>query len=225
MSILIPATSADAWQPLLASGHHWRTGYSARSLAHCWHDTTGLPPEVASAFESTPAFAGAELLLAIPEHKVPLPGVGRASQTDLWLLMRTRDALVSVAVEGKVSESFDKTIGDWLEDATDGGANRRQRLGALCELLGIVEPTADLRYQLFHRAASAILEARRFHAAHAVLLVHSFSQEDAWYDDFARFAEALGAKAVKGRLAQVQGRSGPTLHLGWVRGEAKFLRA
>jgi hypothetical protein len=71
-----------------------------------------LPAEVADVLQRSPWFAQTELLLAIPEHKVRLPGAGRASQTDLWLLIRTPTALASVAVEGKVDEPFGETVHD-----------------------------------------------------------------------------------------------------------------
>lgn len=224
--ILIPAASADDWKRFLADERHWKTGYSARSLAHCWHACSGLPPEIEAALATEPVFANAELLVAIPEHQVALPGGGRSSQTDLWLLLRTPSALASVAVEGKVAEPFGPTVGEWLgEDVEEPAANKHRRLRGLCEILGLSTAAPELRYQLLHRTASAVLEARRFLAAHAVMLVHSFSQQDLWYDDFERVVVALGGHAEKGRLISIPNRGGPTLHLGWVRGNAKYLES
>ena len=48
----------------------------------------------------------------------------------------------------------------------------------------IPSPGDSIRYQLLHRAASAMVEARRFNAAHAMMLVHSFSPSDEWFDDY-----------------------------------------
>jgi len=53
-----------------------------------------------------------------------------------------------------------------------------------------------LRYQLFHRSASALLEADRYHADTALLLVHSFSPDDAGFADFAAFLRALGIETT-----------------------------
>lgn len=224
--ILIPAASAEDWKQFLADARHWKSGYSARALAHCWHAAAGLPPEITAALSSAPVFAQAELLLAIPEHQVPLPGGGSPSQADLWLLLRTPSALASVAIEGKVAEPFGPTIGEWLGTGGDGASpNKVRRLKGLCELLRMPSAAPDLRYQLLHRTASAIIEARRFIAAHAVMIVHSFSQQDAWYEDFEKFAAALGVQAEKGRLVPAPGHAAPTLHLGWVRGGAEHLRA
>jgi hypothetical protein len=105
-----------------------------------------------------------------------LPGGSRASQTDLFALARSGSDLISIAVEGKVAEAFDTTVGEWLdrraaEQAKRGrtrqpSAQTRKRLAFLCELLQLEEgDILDLRYQLLHRTAAAILEAQRF-AAH-----------------------------------------------------------
>jgi len=57
----------------------------------------------------------------------------------------------------------------------------------------------ELRYQLFHRAASAIIKAERIKTDEAAMIVHSFSPRGAWFGDFA-FAGMFGLKAVKDRL-------------------------
>jgi hypothetical protein len=53
----------------------------------------------------------------------------------------------------------------------------------------------SVRYQLLHRTASAVIEAERFGARHAVMLVHSFTEENLWFDDFAEFASVFRLKA------------------------------
>jgi hypothetical protein len=83
--IYVPARSADDWIQLLADPvKHWRTGYSARTLAHSWQDAGGLPKEVKEAFATNEYLAGIQLLLALPEHQVPLVGGLRPSQNDIW---------------------------------------------------------------------------------------------------------------------------------------------
>ena len=80
----------------------------------------GFPLEIKSLFRGSPTFDSLEPLLILPEHKVPLPGGSRPSQNDVWVLARTDKDLVSIAVEGKVSESFGPTVADWSVDASDG---------------------------------------------------------------------------------------------------------
>ena len=80
-----------------------------------------------------------------------------------------------------------------------------------------------MRYQLLHRSVSAVIEAKRFNAAHAVMLVHSFSQSHQWFEDYAVFAALLGAEVAVNRIVSVGERDGVQLHLGWVCGDAKYL--
>jgi Domain of unknown function (DUF6946) len=83
----------------------------------------------------------------------------------------------------------------------------------------------SVRYQLLHRTVSALIEAERFNARHAVMLVHSFSDSNAWFDDYANFARLLAADAQLDALTHIGSRNGVELYLGWVKGEAEFLTA
>jgi hypothetical protein len=216
----------------------WKSGFSAKALAHCWEQARGFPGSVRAAFAAAeePLFHDLELLLAIPEHRVALPGGSRASQNDLFVLARSpkTSAVLAMTVEGKVEESLDETVDDWRrrraaeqlkkDRPAEPSAQAQERLRFLCRLLEFDEPhVGDLRYQLLHRTASALLEAQRFGAVHALMLVHSFSRSDSWFDDYARFAEQMHAAAAIGKIAGVGKRAGIELYLGWVRGEKQYL--
>jgi hypothetical protein len=216
--ILVPATSLDDWKKRLASPEkHWKEGCSAHALATRWQDARGFPPEISSLLATHDLTTDATLLLAIPEHQVPLKGGAKASQTDLWALARTTRGLLSIAVEGKVAESFGPSIGDWERDASAG---KRDRWEALCSLLEVNRDCdRDIRYQLFHRTASAVLEARRFHAIGAAVIVHSFSPAQESFGDFQRFVRLMGGQAAApGRLSSVPAREGIHLYFGWAQG-------
>jgi hypothetical protein len=76
-----------------------------------------------------------------------------------------------------------------------------------------------LRYQLVHRTASALLEAKRFHARKAVLVVHSFSSQKDGFEDFQLFVKQLGGvKVGVGQLEPLGERSGIELFVGWAQG-------
>ena len=222
--IYLPSTGPDAWQSRLAEpAKHWRTGYSAKTLAHCWEKSNGLPPEIASMFRRHGE--DVELLLAIPEHKVPLKGSALgASQSDLFALIRAWGSTFAVAIEGKVNEPFGQTLGDWLRNASAG---KLERLNYLCETLSLSQPLPnDLHYQLLHRAASAVIEAKRFKTDAAAMIVHSFSPDSMWFDSFARFVSLFGVKETeRNELIPVRPDSTPPLYLGWAMGDAKFLTA
>lgn len=203
--ILTPTTSPLDWKALLADPEkHWRWGYSAMSAALSWERAEGLPAEIAAVFGPDTT-----LLLAIPEHKVPMPGKGRDSQCDVFALLRTGGDTVAMAVEAKVDEPFGPTIGDWLKDTSD---NKTARLAGICALLGCAPPSADLHYQLFHRTAAAVIEAARFKTDRAAMVVQSFSPTQKWLEQFRAFAEHLGVNA-DGVVALPTGRP---LTLAWV---------
>jgi len=196
--ILVPTEGVRDWQRRLADPEkHWRTGYSARALAHAWEDASGLPPEVAALLGP---LGKVELLLAIPEYDVPLPGGERPSQNDVFALVRTKDGLIVVMVEGKVSESFGPTLEEWRKGASAG---KTERLAHIKAKVGLANhPPPGIRYQLLHRAASAVIEAERFHARDAAMIVHSFSPEQASLGDYQAFVGLFGKQGGRARWSR-----------------------
>ena len=189
------------------------------SLAMCWESAhPRMPADVENACR--PLLGDLTLLAAFPEWEVPLPGGTTASQTDLLVLARSSRGLVVIAVEGKVEEPFGPTLGEKRQGASAG---QSKRLEYLHTVLGLKQPApGHLRYQLFHRTASALLAAQEFTASIAVMLVHSFSKDAAWFQDFSDFAGHLGAESGKDVLAPVAGHNQPELFLGWVTGDRHF---
>lgn len=217
--IYIPTSNAEQWAQFLAEpSKQWRQGFSARTLAYSWQEAEDFPTEIGSVLSSK--FPGVELLLALPEHKVSLPGGSRPSQNDIWVLARSEGELISIAVEGKVSEPFGPTVREWQAESSPG---KVARLGYLLTLLDIPSVPETTRYQLLHRTASAIIEAKRFGASHALMLVHSFSQSSEWFQDYAAFVSLMGAHAVENNIISVGLCSDVALHLAWVRGDARYL--
>lgn len=216
--ILVPTTGPADWRRMLAQPEtHWKDGYSAKAAAERWEASGGWPPEIARQFELA-GWGPTELLIAVPEWKTPLPGGERASQTDVLTLVRTNIGVVACGVEAKVAESFDKTIGEWSVSPSIG---KQERLAYLCGLLGVANPPpSELRYQLFHRTAAALIEAKRFGCVGAATIVHSFSAEKMWLDDFQAFASALGAAVGPDAPAVVRPCDGMPLLLGWACGPA-----
>ena len=192
----VPTRGPDSWKSLLAEPEkQWKRGYSAHALATCWEGADGLPREVADLFVATPGLSEhpPELLLALPEYKVPLPGGATESQNDVFALVRGDAGLMTMMVEGKVNEEFGPTIGKWFDRPTKG---KRARLSYICDLLGLEgEPPPQIRYQLLHRTASAVIERRRFAATATAMVVHSFSPERRWYEDYEAFLDLLGVAA------------------------------
>ena len=213
--ILIPSRGPEDWKQFLADPKkQWKMGYSAMAAAYSWEAAKGLPMEIERVLGD-----GSELLLAIPEHKVALPGKGRESQCDVFCLTRRRGQVSAVAVEAKVEEPFGPTLAEWLSSAS---SNKSIRFAGLCRLLGCdATPPGHLRYQLFHRTAAAVIEAGRFNTERAAMVVHSFSQERRWFDDFSAFCKFLGI-AVKPETGHDYGLpDGRILTLGWATGPSQ----
>lgn len=222
--ILAFSTGPDDWRAFLADpDKHWRTGYSARTLAHCWEAADGFPPEVADALcSSDPLLLDLAPILAVPEFKVPLPGGVRASQNDIFVLARSAAGPVALMVEGKVAESFGPTLGEWFAQPSRG---KVQRLRFLLRTLGLPSrPPDSVRYQLLHRAASAVLTGEQYRAVAAVMLVHSFSAEFVGWGDYRAFLALFGVQAQRGVLQRLESPSSIPLFAAWAVGEQSFLQ-
>jgi hypothetical protein len=227
MQRILAFTSGPAdWQALLADPEkHWCLGYSARTLAHSWEASAGFPEEVALPFAQTtePLLANLTPVLAIPEFKVSLPGGVRASQNDIFVLARSVAGAVSIMVEGKVSESFGPTLESWLNEASPG---KEKRLRSLLRILGLsASPPGTVRYQLFHRAASAVITGEQYHSVAAVLLVHSFSQDLVGWPDYQAFTRLFGVEAKAGCLQRFGSTSPVPLFGVWVIGNPLYLQS
>jgi len=128
---------------------------------------------------------------------------------------------MAIAVEAKVNETFGPTIGEWMANASKG---KIERMRFICDLLGLnTTPPHQLRYQLFHRTAAAVLEANRFKTDRAAMIVQSFSQEHRWLDDFQAFANIFGLQAEPGQAINYDLPSGMRLTMGWAVGSKAFL--
>lgn len=225
--IFVPSQSGSDWQRLLGKPKlHWKKGRSAMSAAACWEAADPhLPAEIVAALESAndPALAGLELLAAIPEWEVALPGGETASQTDVMAISRNAQGLVILGVEAKVDETFGPTLEEKKAGASKG---QLDRIAFLERELGRDQPfPGRVRYQLLHRAASALLTARAFHAPVAVMLVHSFCPNSTWRADFSAFCDALKSRALSSDMFEAPRMDGSRLILGWCSGSEEYLKA
>lgn len=204
-----------SWEALHPK-RHWRCSRSALLIAKSWGEAKGFPQSVKVTFSSMDALRDLEFLCGFPEHKVSLPGGNRPSQNDLFILAKnTNNQLVSMTVEGKVSEPFGQYVCDWLGNNPSCG--KRKRLRYLAEQLGVESnDLGKIRYQLLHRTASAIIEAERFGAPIAVMLVHSFSSKGEGFKDYNAFAKLLGEKECVNNVIRIDRKACPDLYFAWI---------
>lgn len=200
----------------LGSGEdHWKPGRSAYELAYSWYEAGGIPATVQAVLDTVPLYRSAQMLDGFFERKVALAAPGAQSQTDLMVLASVEGGLAVIAVEGKVTEPFRPLVAEW----NTGTPRRMQRLAALCSTFGL-DPAkvGDLRYQLFHRAASAVYEAQRYRSRRALFVVQSFGDATSSnFDDYARFAAAIGLGAIsKNAVSDARDCDGVELRFAWV---------
>jgi hypothetical protein len=213
----------DDWQKLLAKPEkQWRTGYSARTLAHCWEAADGFPPEVFKALRNTndSLLAGLVSVLATPEFKVPIPGGGHPSENDVFVVGKSSAGPVCIMVEGKVNESFGPTLAEWKVNASPG---KLERLGFLLRTLCVPEPPGRVRYQFLHRAASAITTAEQYRSVAAVMLVHSFSVQRTGWQDYEDFVGLFGIQAQPETVQRLTTHAAVHFLASWVTGDCSFL--
>lgn len=119
--ILVPTQSPADWKRLLAKPDlHWKPGRSAMSAASSWEAANGLPEEIQAALNSGPSeLQNLDLVIAIPEWEVPLPGGATTSHTDVLAVARNAPELVILAIEAKVAEPFGPTIREKRTEASD----------------------------------------------------------------------------------------------------------
>ena len=69
---------------------------------------------------------------------------------------------------------------------------------------------------------SALIEARRFNAQYAMMIVHSFSPEHAWLEDYQAFLGLFGVSGQVGELVELQTPCDIRLFAGWVTSQARL---
>ena len=189
--ILVPTENFETWRNFLEDKDlHWKEGYSAMSIALSWESSDGIPKEIHDVLSKVSEFKEIELLIAIPEFKVPLKGGNRPSQNDVLAVFSSKTSLSVMTIEGKAKENFDKTIYTWRMKTSESGV--KERLSFILSKIGLLDEKIDhLRYQLFHRLASAVIMAEKFHAKNAIMIVQSFNDNNTenHFNDFSDFVK------------------------------------
>jgi hypothetical protein len=212
--IHVPLLTPEDVIPHLGKPTHWKQGRSAKAVAESWFAANDIPPAVRAVLDQAEEYRGAELVDAWLERCVDLGDGQRPTQTDLMAVLGIGDELAVLAVEAKVDESFGPTVDEWLVGASEA---KLRRLSYLAGLFGL-DPAAcgTLRYQFLHRTASAVLEAQRYRAKEAVMLVQSFCPKASGFEDFGAFLRVLGLAASLGEITEPIEGGGASLRIGWV---------
>jgi hypothetical protein len=206
--LLTETRGIGSWRDRLASpDRQWKRGYSAFETAVSWEiaskTSSGIPGPLETVLRGG-GFDASVLLLAIGEHKVDLPAGAAASQSDVWALIRTTKGLLSLSVEAKAREAFgDDALEQWL---IAGGtalsiSRRQQRWDFIRSHLPEADSFLPLRYQMLHRCAVAVIEARRIGCPHAAFIVQAFNTPDVSFQDYALLCATLKIPAARDLMA------------------------
>jgi len=220
--ILLPTLGHDDWKNHLAQPDaHWKPGKSAMCAAIAWEQAKGLPRDVGELFTQSGIedFRDLSLALAIPEYKVALDGGNACSQNDLFCVLTSASGLTCMTVEAKAGEDFDVTMEEWQKRTSESGA--AIRLGHIMSKIGLSLPIPpNVRYQLLHRMASAVIESERFHAKNAVMLVQSFPTStntcNDHFDDFQNFVSLYNKEASKNQLLRLASVGHIAVYAAWI---------
>jgi hypothetical protein len=222
MSRLFIATRGiGSWRGRLASpDRQWKRRYSAFETAVSWEHASqgksGVPEPVAKLFRES-HFGDPLLIFAVAEHKVELLGGNAASQCDLWAVVKTSVGMCSLSVEAKVNEAFgDDVLENWLAagKTKQSGANRQKRFEYVRAHLPPSDGFHSVRYQLLHRCAASVIEAKRLGLTHAAFVVQAFSAPDTSFQDYAVFCRAMKIPATRGTMGTTSVEA-ISLSVGW----------
>lgn len=180
------------------------------------NSTSGLPEPIGKLFRDND-YGEPILMFAVAEHKVDLPGGNAASQSDVWAVVKTSAGMLSLTVEAKAQEPFgDNVLEQWLvEGKTEKSKkNREDRWDYVRSYLPETDSFRQVRWQLLHRCAAAVIEAKRFGFQHAAFVVQAFKTSDESFQDYALFCRALKISAARGDMATTS-VGGISLSVGW----------
>lgn len=223
--LCIETRGIASWRDRLASPDtQWERKFSAFETAVSWEGVSrsesGLPQPIVALFSNS-VFGLPKMLLAVAEHKVPLRGRGGDSQCDVWALLHTESGGVSLSVEAKAKEPFgqgNESLRQWLDagKTEESKGNRHDRWIHVEENLPkpASEGYAQVPFQLLHRCAAAVIEAKRLCLPNAAFVVQAFESPVESFEAFSRMCTAIGVPADRKQL-QVATVGGIRLGIGW----------
>jgi hypothetical protein len=171
----------------------WKDYRSAKELAKCWlRDGIAKTPEEQVRLLHSQAFTtGYTVTLAYPEKETPLDAFKNGRKHDLLTIAEKEDKKIIIAIEAKADESYGDLIESILFKADKPSSNLPRRVEELSQALFGEKSTGDLRYQLLHGVAGALIEAKLRKADYAIFLVHEFHSNHVKHKNLERNREDL----------------------------------
>lgn len=181
----------EDWHEIVGD-RNWGEGKSAQLLASSWikvvNNKGAFPKEVQGLIKEKTLFNNIKIIYGIIESPVELDTGRGQSMSDLMLYCSKngKDNCMDfiIAVEGKADEPFGDIVEKWIRNGNDNPTKTRtNRLNFLNQLLGLeIKEYSKIKYQLIHRTASAILEAKKYGIRECMMLVHIFKKTERDYN-------------------------------------------
>ncbi|MFH1417980.1 MAG: hypothetical protein ABII12_06815 [Planctomycetota bacterium] len=117
--------------------------------------------------------------------------------------------MASLAIEAKAKEPFgNKTLQEWLSASSSESSktNRLKRWDFIERHLPTVREGAysEIRYQILHRCASAVIEAGRFNIGLAAFFVQAFATPEESFEEYSKFCKLLRIDARRNGCGRAQ---------------------
>jgi hypothetical protein len=115
-----------------------------------------------------------------------------------------------------MSRLFTSTRGlcSWRDRLASPDKQWKRKYSAFETAVSWEAASSGVRYQMPHRCAAAVIEAKRLGAAHAAFVVQAFNTPETSFREFERFCSVLGIPAARGSLATTTA-NGISLTIGW----------
>jgi hypothetical protein len=219
--LCISTRGISSWRERLARpDRQWKRGFSAFETAVSWElaskSESGIPEPIGKLLRERD-YGDPVLWFAVAEHKVELPGGPAASQCDVWAVVETKAGVLSLTVEAKAKEKFgDKVLEKWLVKGKSERSrqNRKMRFEYVRSHLPPSDSYLQVRYQMLHRCAASVIEAKRLGFQHAAFVVQAFNCPEDSFQDYVVFCKALNIPAARGSMAPTFA-NGVFLSVGW----------
>jgi hypothetical protein len=185
----------------------WKKGRSAMELARAWTGEHG-PKALKILLDQVTGTMDLEIERGIAEAQTRFDDHRGPRNHDLLLIGEAAGGRTVVSIEGKVDESFGRTLGEYREAARRKIASK-ENTRALDRLQGLTQAIAgweagaaprrlELRYQLFTGVAGAVAAAVDEEADQAVFCIHELNtkgmneeKRERNHDDLRRFLDVV----------------------------------
>ena len=224
--IFVPSNGVGDWKPSSEGAGETASSDATAALAACWEAADGaLPKDVRYLLDASLvlAFADARPIVMLQGYGSKPPGSGATVRTDLRVPAHGKAGLFVISVGGATGDG----LGDFVSDRLHRGApDELARIDAMQAELELslplnACPMISIKHRCLSLAAGAILAAKEFGAETALMLIHSFSDRSAGFEDFRRFASLFGVSVAPDTIARIPRTCPPDLYIGWCRSDPK----